>query len=107
MLCEAIMNKTYEVFAKYYSNSGIYMQPKKRIGRRGSFARTLASVSAFLERIKAIRALKVVMLALSAVGFIATFGLLEVGLLSVLSALFLGGLSALLFCLFLHKKKTN
>lgn len=101
------MNKTYETFAKYYSNSGIYMQPKKRHGRRGSFARTLASASALLERIKSIRALKTAVLALSAIGFAATFGLLEIGLLSVVSALCLGSFSALLFCLFFHKKKAN
>lgn len=103
------MNKSYELSPSNYSESGIfgriYAQPKNSRARRGSIARMFASAVSFVNRMKAIKAVKCAVVAFFSVELLATAILLETGILPIFSALLLGSLGAVFLGIFLRKPK--
>ncbi len=103
------MNKSFETYPYYISNSGIYgriyREPKRRFAKRGVFARVCASVCAFAGRLRSIRAIRIAAVSVSAAGLFAVAGLLETGLLPIVSGLLLASLCSAILVLFLRKNK--
>lgn len=105
------MNKIYELSPSNHSEIGIfgriYAQPKKVRGRRGSLARMFASVVSFVNRMRAIKAVRLSATVFFSAMLLSMAVLLETGILPVFSALILGSVCATFLGVFLRKSKNK